>query len=141
MSTTTSNTEHLACRTSSRWPANSVKLWAVSHSKNSPRESGCTAGVISQAPAMSSSRTCTSLTLSFVASLGGVFEGPPPGFVVAIPLDGGAQTFGEIGMLWRPTQFIAQLRRINRIPQVVAHSVDNVIEVIGIASHQLEQSP
>ena len=31
-----------------------------------------------------------------------VFDWPPPGFVVAIPLDGGAQAFSEIGVLCRP---------------------------------------
>ena len=42
-------------------------------------------------------------------------------------------------MLWRPAQFVAQLRRIDGVPQVVADAVDNVVEVVGIAAHQLEQ--
>src|SRR5581483_7128226 len=56
-STPADDTEQLACRTSRRWPANAVNSWSVSHSKNTPRESACSCGVISQAPGMSSSRT------------------------------------------------------------------------------------
>src|SRR5947209_11055955 len=102
-STPAADTEQLACRTSSRWPAKSVKARSVSHSKNNPRESECSCGVISHAPAMSSSRTSTSLTPLFVTSLDGIFERPPPRFVAAIPVNGGTQAVDEFGMLWHPT--------------------------------------
>src|ERR1700761_2422060 len=101
-STPADDTEQLACRTSSRWPANELKPRSVSHSKNIPRESPWTVGVISQAPGMASSRTFISLTTFLVAGLSRVLQRTPPGFVGTIPVDGFAQTLLEVGVLWGP---------------------------------------
>src|SRR6185437_4483590 len=37
--------------------------------------------------------------------------------------------------------FAAQRRRVDRIPKVVPNPVDDVVEVVGIVVHQLEQGP
>src|SRR5271166_2159073 len=129
------DTEQLACRTFNRWPANPLNPRWVIHSKNMPRESRCMAGVISQAPGILSSRTFISLTAFRVAGLGSILQWAPPRFVVAIPLDGVAQAIFEVGMLWRPTQFVVELGRVDGIAQVVADAIGDVVEVVGVAAH------
>jgi hypothetical protein len=79
-----------------------------------------------------------SLTALLVAGFDSRFQRAPPRFVFPIPVDGGAQTRCEIGMLWPPTQFFAQLRRIDRAAQVVSDPVDNTVEIVGGPAHQLQ---
>src|SRR5262249_13794446 len=58
-STPAADTQQLACTGPSRCPANSVNPESVNHSKNRPRESVCTCGVISHAPGTANSRAVT----------------------------------------------------------------------------------
>src|SRR5208283_2050946 len=96
-------------------------------------------GVISQAPGMPSSRTFISLTTFLVAGLRSVLQRTPPRFIGTIPVNGGAQTLLEVGMLWGPTQFVVQRRRIDGVPQVVADAVGHVVEVVRLPTHHLQQ--
>src|SRR3954471_21521321 len=111
-STPAAETEQLACRRSKRCPVNSRNPASVNHSKNRPRSSVCCFGVISHAPGTASSRASTSLTALPVGVLDGVFDWPPPGLVVAIPVDGRAQAVLEFGVLRLPSELAAQRRRI-----------------------------
>src|SRR5271165_4200874 len=96
-------------------------------------------GVISQAPGIASSRTFMSLTTFRVAGFGAVLQRTPPPFVVAVPVNGGLRTLAEVGMLWGPAQFVVQRRRVDGVSQVVADAVGDVVEIVGVATHHLQQ--
>src|SRR5690349_18186480 len=77
-----------------------------------------------------------SLATLLVAGLDRIFQWAPPGFVVAVPVDGGTQAVLEVGVFRAPAELVVQRRGIDRIPQVVAGAVGDMIEVIRIATHQ-----
>src|SRR5208283_4987342 len=48
-------------------------------------------------------------------------------------------TLAEVGMLWGPAQFVVQRRRVDGVSQVVADAVGDVVEIVGVATHHLQQ--
>src|SRR4051812_43136 len=77
-----------------------------------------------------------SLATLCVAGLDRVLQWAPPGFVVAVPVDGGTKAVFEVGVLWAPTEFVIQWGRVDRISQVMACAVGDVVEVVRVAAHQ-----
>src|SRR5690606_7912081 len=74
------------------------------------------------------------LVLEFRGELGR----SPPGLVLAVPVDGCSESVAEARVPRRPTQLITQLGRVDRIAEVVAGAVADVLEVVRILAHELE---
>ena len=81
------------------------------------------------------------LSLGAVAGLGGLLGGAPPGLVLHVPVDGLAQSLGEVGALGAPAELTPQLRGVDRVAAVVAGAVAHPVEVLGIAAHGLQDHP
>ena len=74
------------------------------------------------------------MSLSRVLSLCGLLGGTPPGLVLAVPLDGGRQAIGKVGMPRLPTELAPQLGGIDGVAAIVAGSVADPVEgILGLA--------
>lgn len=78
------------------------------------------------------------LALRAVAGLGGLLGRAPPGLVGDVPVDGGLEPLGEVGVSRPPAQLALQLRAVDGVAAVVAGAVGNPVEVLGVLSHRLE---
>ena len=78
------------------------------------------------------------LPLGAVARLGGLLGRAPPGLVLDVPVDGGLQPPGEVGVSRPPAQLALELRAVDGVAAVVAGAVGNPVEVLGVAAHGLE---
>ena len=89
-----------------------------------PRGAGCRAGGL--------------LPLRAVACLGGLLGRAPPGLVGHVPVDGGPEPLGEVGVGRPPAQLALQLGGVDGVAAVVAGAVGDPVEVLGVPSHRLE---
>ena len=78
------------------------------------------------------------LPLGAVAGLGGLLGRAPPGLVGHVPVDGGLEALGEVGVRRPPAQLALELGRVDGVAAVVAGAVGDPVEVLGVASHRLE---
>ena len=78
------------------------------------------------------------LALRAVAGLGGLLGRAPPGLVGDVPVDGGLEPLGEVGVGRPPAQLALQLRAVDGVAAVVAGAVGDPVEVLGVLSHRLE---
>ena len=78
------------------------------------------------------------LPLRAVAGLGGLLGRAPPGLVGHVPVDGGLQALGEVGVRRPPAELALQLRAVDGVAAVVAGAVGDPVEVLGVAAHGLE---
>ena len=78
------------------------------------------------------------LALCAVARLGGLLGRAPPGLVGDVPVDGGLEPLGEVGVGRPPAQLTLQLRAVDGVAAVVAGAVGDPVEVLGVAPHGLE---
>ena len=78
------------------------------------------------------------LPLRTVAGLGGLLGRAPPGLVGDVPVDGGLQALGEVGVGRPPAQLALQLGAVDGVAAVVAGAVGDPVEVLGVFSHCLE---
>src|ERR1700743_3509572 len=66
------------------------------------------------------------------------FDGSPPAFVRAIPVDRGLNRFVEL-VLWAPTQLALHFASVDRIPTIMTRAVFHVFNAfIPALSHELE---
>ena len=73
-----------------------------------------------------------------VAGLGGLLGRAPPGLVGDIPVDGGLEALGEVGVGRPPAELALQLRAVDGVAAVVAGAVGDPVEVLGVLPHRLE---
>ncbi len=78
------------------------------------------------------------LPLRAVAGLGGLLGRAPPGLVGHVPVDGGPEALGEVGVGRPPAQLALELRAVDGVAAVVAGAVGDPVEVLGVAAHRLE---
>ena len=78
------------------------------------------------------------LALCAVAGLGGLLGRAPPGLVGHVPVDGGLQALGEVGVGRPPAQLALELGRVDGVAAVVAGTVGDPVEVLGVAAHGLQ---
>ena len=78
------------------------------------------------------------LALRAVPGLGGLLGRAPPGLVGDVPVDGGPQALGEVGVGRPPAQLALELRAVDGVAAVVAGAVGDPVEVLGVAAHGLE---
>ena len=78
------------------------------------------------------------LALCAVAGLGGLLGRAPPGLVGDVPVDGGLEPLGEVGVGRPPAQLALQLGGVDGVAAVVAGAVGDPVEVLGVAPHGLE---
>ena len=78
------------------------------------------------------------LALRAVAGLGGLLGGAPPGLVGDVPVDGGLEALGEVGVGRPPAQLALELGRVDGVAAVVAGAIGDPVEVLGVLSHRLE---
>ena len=78
------------------------------------------------------------LALRAVAGLGGLLGGAPPGLVGDVPVDGGLQPLGEVGVGRPPAQLALELGGVDGVAAVVAGAVGDPVEVLGVAAHGLQ---
>ena len=78
------------------------------------------------------------LSLDAVAGLGGLLGRAPPGLVGDVPVDGGFQALGEVGVRRPPAQLALELGAVDGVAAVVAGAVGNPVKVLGIAPHGLQ---
>ena len=81
---------------------------------------------------------CGLLALCAVTGLGGLLGRAPPGLVLDVPVDGLLQAPGEVGVGRPPAELALELRRVDGVAAVVAGAVGDPVEVLGVASHRLE---
>ena len=75
------------------------------------------------------------LPLCAVAGLGGLLGRAPPGLVGHVPVDGGLEPLGEVGVGRPPAQLALELRAVDGVAAVVAGAVGDPVEVLGVAAH------
>ena len=75
------------------------------------------------------------LALRAVAGLGGLLGRAPPGLVGDVPVDGGPEALGEVGVRRAPAELGLQLGGVDGVAAVVAGAVGDPVEVLGVASH------
>ena len=75
------------------------------------------------------------LALGPVPGLGGLLGRAPPGLVLDVPVDGGLEALGEVGVRRPPAQLALQLGRVDGVAAVVAGAVGDPVEVLGVAPH------
>ena len=75
------------------------------------------------------------LTLGIITGLGRGLGGAPPGLIGHVPVDGGLQALGEVGVLGLPAELAAQLGGVDGVTAVVARAVAHPVEVVGILTH------
>ncbi len=78
------------------------------------------------------------LALRAVAGLGGLLGGAPPGLVLDVPVDGDLEPLGEVGVRRPPAQLAPELGAVDGVAAVVAGAVGDPVEVLGVASHRLQ---
>ena len=78
------------------------------------------------------------LPLRAVAGLGGLLGRAPPGLVGDVPVDGGLQALGEVGVGRPPAQLALEFRAVDGVAAVVAGAVGDPVEVLGVAPHGLQ---
>ena len=78
------------------------------------------------------------LPLCAVAGLGGLLGRAPPGLVGDVPVDGGPQALGEVGVGRPPAELALELRAVDGVAAVVAGAVGDPVEVLGVAAHGLQ---
>ena len=78
------------------------------------------------------------LPLRAVAGLGGLLGRAPPGLVGHVPVDGGLEPLGEVGVGRPPSQLALELGRVDSVAAVVAGAVGDPVEVLGVLPHRLE---
>ena len=78
------------------------------------------------------------LPLGLVAGLGGLLGRAPPGLVGDVPVDGGPEALGEVGVRRAPAELGLQLGGVDGVAAVVAGAVGDPVEVLGVAAHGLE---
>src|SRR5690606_26679617 len=83
-------------------------------------------------------RPWPSLALRRVEGLGRVLGGRPPVLVRAVPVDGGGEPRAEVRVARRPAELCTQLRGVDRVAQVVAGAVGDMVVCPRRLPHQLE---
>ena len=78
------------------------------------------------------------LALGPVPGLGGLLGRAPPGLVLDVPVDGGLQALGEVGVGRPPAELALELGRVDGVAAVVARAVGDPVEVLGVAPHGLQ---
>ena len=78
------------------------------------------------------------LALCAVAGLGGLLARAPPGLVLHVPVDGGPEPLGEVGVGRPPAELALELRAVDGVAAVVAGAVGDPVEVLGVAAHGLQ---
>ena len=78
------------------------------------------------------------LSLCLVPGLRGGLGRAPPVLIVAVPLDGLPQAFGEVRVARPPAELAAQLGRVDGVAAVVAGAVAHPVEVVRVPAHGLE---
>lgn len=78
------------------------------------------------------------LPLRPVAGLGGLLGRAPPGLVGHVPVDGGLEPLGEVGVRRPPAQLALELGGVDGVATVVAGAVGDPVEVLGVLPHRLE---
>ena len=78
------------------------------------------------------------LALRAVAGLGGLLGRAPPGLVGDVPVDGGLQALGEVGVRRPPAELALELGGVDGVAAVVAGAVGDPVEVLGVLSHGLQ---
>ena len=91
-----------------------------------------------RAPRGAVRRDAVLLALRAVAGLGGLLGGAPPGLVGDVPVDGLLQAPGEVGVRRPPAQLALELGGVDGVAAVVAGAVGDPVEVLGVASHRLQ---
>lgn len=91
-----------------------------------------------RAPRGAVRRDAVLLALRAVARLGGLLGRAPPGLVGDVPVDGGPEAPGEVGVRRPPSQLALELGRVDGVAAVVAGAVGDPVEVLGVLSHRLE---
>ena len=91
-----------------------------------------------RAPRGAVRRNAVLLALCAVAGLGGLLGRAPPGLVGHVPVDGGLQAPGEVGVGRPPAQLALELGAVDGVAAVVAGAVGDPVEVLGVAPHRLE---
>ena len=81
---------------------------------------------------------CGLLPLRAVAGLGGLLGRAPPGLVGDVPVDGGLEALGEVGVGRPPAELALELRGVDGVAAVVAGAVGDPVEVLGVLPHGLE---
>lgn len=88
--------------------------------------------------AMSAMSLLSLLPLRAVARLGGLLGRAPPGLVLDVPVDGGLEALGEVGVGRPPAQLALELGAVDGVAAVVAGAVGDPVEVLGVLSHRLQ---
>ena len=78
------------------------------------------------------------LPLGAVAGLGGLLGRAPPGLVGHVPVDGGLEALGEVGVRRPPAELALELGGVDGVAAVVAGAVGDPVEVLGVAAHGLQ---
>ena len=91
-----------------------------------------------RAPRGAVRRNAVLLALCAVAGLGGLLGRAPPGLVLDVPVDGGPESHGEVGVGRPPAELALELGRVDGVAAVVAGAVGDPVEVLGVASHRLQ---
>ena len=91
-----------------------------------------------RAPRGAVRRDAVLLALCAVARLGGLLGRAPPGLVGHVPVDGLLEPLGEVGVRRPPAQLALELGGVDGVAAVVAGAVGDPVEVLGIASHRLQ---
>ena len=91
-----------------------------------------------RAPRGAVRRDAVLLALGPVPGLGGLLGRPPPGLVGDVPVDGGLEAPGEVGVRRPPSELALELHRVDGVAAVVAGAVGDPVEVLGVASHRLQ---
>ena len=81
---------------------------------------------------------CGLLALRLIPGLGGLLGRAPPGLVGDVPVDGPLEPLGEVGVGRPPAELALQLRAVDGVAAVVAGAVGDPVEVLGVASHRLQ---
>ena len=91
-----------------------------------------------RAPRGAVRRDAVLLPLRAVAGLGGLLGRAPPGLVGHVPVDGGLEALGEVGVRRPPAELALELRAVDGVAAVVAGAVGDPVEVLGVAAHRLQ---
>lgn len=89
-------------------------------------------------PAVRDAAQAVLLALCAVPGLGGLLGRAPPGLVGHVPVDGGLEALGEVGVRRPPAQLALELGAVDGVAAVVAGAVGDPVEVLGVLSHGLE---
>ena len=73
-----------------------------------------------------------------ITGLGGLLGRAPPGLVLDVPVDGGLEALGEVGVGRPPAELALELGGVDGVAAVVAGAVGDPVEVLGVAAHGRE---